>query len=110
MPRPRHPDDLVVEQVLEDLITEPAQIAEALRYRGMDPFGARSFGAKESEIEDYWREQFFSPDGSPNQQGRDKAMKVLSQEQFIETLASLNGKADREAELSEAPIGGEYPG
>ncbi len=106
MPRQRHPDDLVVEQALGDLETGPAQVAEALRYRGMDPFGARSFGAKESEIEDYWRTQFFNPDGSVNQPGRDKAMQHLSQQQFIETLAALNGT--RDAEVDETPIGGEY--
>lgn len=86
----------VVEEATKWLEEMPQLIADLLKVNGRSPFGAP---ATEAEKLAYYRTQFFNPDGTPNQPGRQAELQRLGIDGYVAVLRALTKNAADQVQL-----------
>jgi hypothetical protein len=87
MPRQSHNTlDLVAEDLAQYIDDLSSQIAEAMSAGGTAPFAAQ---ITEQEKLNYYTAALFSPDGTPNMQGRAREMQRLGPEGFASVYKAV---------------------
>jgi hypothetical protein len=96
----KHWAELAAEDLKSFLETEPPILARAFTKGGRAPFSART--DERTKIE-YYRSQFFNPDGTPNEVGRAQTLNRVGIDGYAEIYRALHDKNSVQEEDDEPP-------
>ena len=89
----QHPYELVAADTAAWVDKMSAQLADSMRYGGRAPFAAP---ASEADKLQYYEDQLFNPDGSPNAQARTDLIQRVGTQKWAATLgAVMKARSDR---------------
>lgn len=81
-----HSLDLIAQDLADWIDRTATKLAEAMTEGGASPFAAQT--TRQERLE-YYTEQFFNPDGTPNEQGRQAQLARLGPEGFLRALRAV---------------------